>query len=66
MLDIPWVALIDQSISIVVVHSSSIKIEDSSKIAWRAKMDSLKIILNGVSLSKLGRIALVETLVEKI
>jgi hypothetical protein len=29
-------------------------------------MDSLKTILNGVSLSKLGRIALVETLVEQI
>jgi hypothetical protein len=54
-LDIPWVALIDQSISIVVAHSSSIRVKDSLKTTWRTKMDNiLKTILNGESLSKLG------------
>jgi len=64
-LDIPWLALIGQSISIVVfvAHSSSIRVKDSLEIDSRTKMDSLKSILNGgVSLSKLGGIVLVETL----
>jgi dynamin GTPase len=65
-LDIPWVALIGQSISIAAAHSGSVRIEDSLEAAWRAEMDSLKAILNGVSLSKLGRIALVETLAQRI
>ncbi|CAM6079306.1 unnamed protein product [Sphagnum tenellum] len=65
-LDIPWVALIGQSISIAAAHSGSGRIEDSLETAWRAEMDSLKAILNGVSLSKLGRIALVETLAQQI
>jgi hypothetical protein len=43
-----------------------ILVEYSSKIAWRAKMDFLKTILNGVSLSQLGRITFVETFVEQI
>jgi dynamin GTPase len=65
-LDIPWVALIGQSVSIAAAHSGSVRIEDSLETAWRAEMDSLKAILNGVSLSKLGRIALVETLAQQI
>jgi len=64
--DIPWAALIGQSISIAAAHSGSVRIEDSLETAWRAEMDSLKAILNGVSLSKLGRIALVETLAQQI
>jgi dynamin GTPase len=43
-LDIPWVALIGQSVSIVAAHSGSIRIEDSLETAWRTKMDSLKTI----------------------
>ncbi len=63
MLDIPWVALIGQSVSIVLAHSSSIRVEDSLETAWRTKMDFLKAILNGVSLSKAWRDrVLVETL----
>jgi len=46
----------------IVAHSGSIRVKDSLEIASRTKMDSLKSILNGVSLSKLGGIVLVETL----
>ncbi|CAM6022611.1 unnamed protein product [Sphagnum balticum] len=65
-LDIPWVALIGQSVSIAAAHSGSVSAEDSLETAWRAEMDSLKSILNGASPSKLGRIALVETLAQQI
>jgi dynamin GTPase len=58
--------LIGQSVSIAAAHSGSVSAEDSLETAWRAEMDSLKAILNGVSLSKLGRIALVETLAQQI
>jgi hypothetical protein len=46
----------------VVAHFGSIRIEDSLETSRRTKMDFLKTIYNGVSLSKLGGIVLVETL----
>lgn len=62
-LDVPWVALIGQSVSIAAAHSSS---EDSLDTAWKAEMETLKSILNGAPSSKLGRIALVEVLSRQI
>lgn len=62
-MDIPWVALIGQSVSIAAAHSSS---EDSLETAWKAEMETLKSILNGAPSAKLGRIALVETLAHQI
>ena len=61
--DIPWVAMIGQSVSIAAAHSNG---EDSLDTAWRAEMESLKSILNGAPSAKLGRIALVETLSHQI
>jgi dynamin GTPase len=61
--DIPWVALIGQSVSIAAAHSNG---EDSSDSAWKAEMESLKSILSGAPSAKLGRIALVETLSHQI
>jgi dynamin GTPase len=61
--DIPWVALIGQSVSIAAAHSNG---EDSLDTAWKAEMDSLKSILSGAPSTKLGRIALVETLSHQI
>uniref|UniRef100_A0A7I4D6I6 dynamin GTPase n=1 Tax=Physcomitrium patens TaxID=3218 RepID=A0A7I4D6I6_PHYPA len=61
--DIPWVALIGQSVSIAAAHSSP---EDSLDTAWKAEMESLKTILKGAPSAKLGRIALLETLASKI
>lgn len=61
--DIPWVALIGQSVAIAAAHSNG---EDSSESAWRAEMESLKTILSGAPSTKLGRIALVETLSHQI
>jgi len=62
-MDIPWVALIGQSVSIAAAHSSG---EDSLETAWKAEMESLKSILNGAPSGKLGRVALVETLAHQI
>jgi len=61
--DIPWVALIGQSVSIAAAHSNG---EDSLETAWKAEMESLKSILSGAPSAKLGRIALVETLSHQI
>lgn len=61
--DIPWVALIGQSVSIAAAHSNG---EHSLDTAWKAEMESLKSILNGAPSTKLGRIALVETLSHQI
>jgi dynamin GTPase len=63
--DYPWVALIGQSVSIAAAHAGS-GAEDSLEAAWRAETESLKSILSGASASKLGRIALVETLSKQI
>lgn len=60
--DIPWVALIGQSVSIASAQSGSGASESSLETAWRAETESLKSILTGAPQSKLGRIALVESL----
>ncbi|XP_010458366.1 PREDICTED: dynamin-2A [Camelina sativa] len=62
--DIPWVAIIGQSVSIASAQSGSG--ENSLETAWRAESDSLKSILTGAPQSKLGRIALVDTLASQI
>ncbi|KAL4303962.1 hypothetical protein GQ457_10G015750 [Hibiscus cannabinus] len=62
-LDIPWVALIGQSVSIASAQSGS---ENSLETAWRAESESLKSILTGAPQSKLGRIALVDALAQQI
>lgn len=62
--DIPWVALIGQSVSIASAQSGSG--ENSLETAWRAESESLKSILTGAPQSKLGRIALVDTLASQI
>ncbi|KAJ4895561.1 Dynamin-2A [Raphanus sativus] len=62
--DIPWVALIGQSVAIATAQSGSA--ENSLETAWRAESESLKSILTGAPQSKLGRIALVDTLASQI
>ncbi|KAF8110019.1 hypothetical protein N665_0088s0034 [Sinapis alba] len=62
--DIPWVALIGQSVAIASAQSGSG--ENSLETAWRAESESLKSILTGAPQSKLGRIALVDTLANQI
>ncbi|EOA33596.1 hypothetical protein CARUB_v10019746mg [Capsella rubella] len=62
--DIPWVALIGQSVSIASAQSGGS--ENSLETAWRAESESLKSILTGAPQSKLGRIALVDTLASQI
>uniref|UniRef100_A0A1J3HPA4 dynamin GTPase n=1 Tax=Noccaea caerulescens TaxID=107243 RepID=A0A1J3HPA4_NOCCA len=62
--DIPWVALIGQSVAIASAQSGGS--ENSLETAWRAESESLKSILTGAPQSKLGRIALVDTLATQI
>ncbi|XP_030511358.1 dynamin-2A-like [Rhodamnia argentea] len=64
--DIPWVALIGQSVSIASTQSGGVGSENSLETAWRAESESLKSILTGAPQSKLGRIALVEALAGQI
>ncbi|XP_038885141.1 dynamin-2A-like [Benincasa hispida] len=64
--DIPWVALIGQSVSIATAQSGSVGSENSLETAWRAESESLKSILTGAPQSKLGRIALVDALAQQI
>ncbi|CAK8564529.1 unnamed protein product [Lathyrus sativus] len=64
--DIPWVALIGQSVSLASAQSGSGAPESSLETAWRAETESLKSILTGAPQSKLGRIALVESLAAQI
>ncbi|GAB2253878.1 hypothetical protein Droror1_Dr00021687 [Drosera rotundifolia] len=64
--DIPWVALIGQSVAIATAQSSNGGSENSLETAWRAESESLKSILTGAPQSKLGRIALVEVLATQI
>ncbi|XP_065847491.1 dynamin-2A-like [Euphorbia lathyris] len=61
--DIPWVALIGQSVSIASAQSGS---ENSLETAWRAESESLKSILTGAPQAKLGRVALVDALAQQI
>ncbi|KAJ8529728.1 hypothetical protein K7X08_036563 [Anisodus acutangulus] len=64
--DIPWVALIGQSVSIASAQSGSVSNDNSLETAWRAESESLKSILTKAPQSKLGRLALVETLAQQI
>ncbi|KAF8404026.1 hypothetical protein HHK36_008902 [Tetracentron sinense] len=64
--DIQWVALIGQSVSIASAQSGSVGSESSLETAWRAESESLKSILTGAPQSKLGRVALVDTLAGQI
>ncbi|OVA10201.1 Dynamin central domain [Macleaya cordata] len=64
--DIPWVALIGQSVSIASAQSGSVGSDNSLETAWRAESESLKSILTGAPQSKLGRVALVDTLAQQI
>ncbi|CAN7035880.1 unnamed protein product [Brassica rapa subsp. trilocularis] len=63
--DIPWVALIGQSVSIASAAQSG-NGENSLETAWRAESESLNKTLTGAPQSKLGRNALVETLASQI
>lgn len=63
--EIPWVALIGQSVAIASTQSGS-GADNSLETAWRAESESLKSILTGAPQSKLGRLALVETLAQQI
>ncbi|KAI7731363.1 hypothetical protein M8C21_025557 [Ambrosia artemisiifolia] len=64
--DIPWVALIGQSVSIASAQSGNVGSDNSLETAWRAESESLKSILTGAPQNKLGRLALVETLAHQI
>ena len=64
--DIPWIALIGQSVSIASAQSGSVGSESSLETAWKAESESLKSILTGAPQSKLGRIALVDALAQQI
>ncbi|KAJ9676339.1 hypothetical protein PVL29_025050 [Vitis rotundifolia] len=64
--EMPWVALIGQSVSIASAQSGSVGSENSLETAWRAESESLKSILTGAPQSKLGRIALVDALAQQI
>ncbi|GKV31611.1 hypothetical protein SLEP1_g40287 [Rubroshorea leprosula] len=64
--DIPWVALIGQTVSIASAQSGSAASDNSLETAWKAENESLKSILTGAPQSKLGRIALVDALAGQI
>ncbi|KAK4777608.1 hypothetical protein SAY87_017795 [Trapa incisa] len=62
--DIPWIALIGQSVSIA--SSQTGNADSSLETSWRAESESLKSILTGAPQSKLGRLALVDSLAGQI
>ncbi|GMI93198.1 Dynamin related protein 2B, dynamin-like 3 [Hibiscus trionum] len=64
--DIPWAALIGQSVSIASTQSGSASSDNSLETAWRAESESLKSILTGAPQNKLGRVALVDVLAGQI
>jgi dynamin 1/3 len=64
--DIEWVALIGQSVALASAQSGSGGPENSLETAWQAEAESLKNILTGAPQSKLGRIALVDTIAKQI
>ncbi|GKV39964.1 hypothetical protein SLEP1_g47653 [Rubroshorea leprosula] len=64
--DIPWIALIGQTVSIASAQSGTAASDNSLETAWRAENESLKSILVGAPQSKLGRIALVDALAGQI
>ncbi|KQK02008.1 dynamin-2A [Brachypodium distachyon] len=64
--EIEWVALIGQSVALASAQSGSVGSENSLETAWRAEAETLKSILTGAPQSKLGRIALVDTIAKQI
>ncbi|CAM8999406.1 unnamed protein product [Rhodiola kirilowii] len=64
--DIPWVALIGQSVSIASAQSGSAGSDNSLETAWKAESESLKSILTGAPQNKLGRMALIDSLAHQI
>ncbi|XP_055816404.1 dynamin-2A [Solanum dulcamara] len=64
--DIPWVALIGQSVSIASAQSGNVGNDNSLETAWCAESESLKSILTKAPQNKLGRVALVEALAQQI
>ncbi|KAJ3679646.1 hypothetical protein LUZ60_017657 [Juncus effusus] len=65
--EIPFVALIGQSVSIASAQSGgSVGADNSLETAWKAESESLKGLLSGAPASKLGRVALVDTLGKQI
>ncbi|KAH7674569.1 dynamin GTPase protein [Dioscorea alata] len=64
--DVTWVALIGQSVSIASAQAGSVGSDNSMETAWRAESESLRSILTGASPSKLGRVALVDTIAKQI
>uniref|UniRef100_A0A7N0VKV9 dynamin GTPase n=1 Tax=Kalanchoe fedtschenkoi TaxID=63787 RepID=A0A7N0VKV9_KALFE len=64
--DIPWVTLIGQSVSIASAQSGSAGGDNSLEAAWKAESESLKSILTGAPQSKLGRVALIDSLAHQI
>uniref|UniRef100_J3MCW7 dynamin GTPase n=1 Tax=Oryza brachyantha TaxID=4533 RepID=J3MCW7_ORYBR len=62
--DIEWVALIGQSVAIASAQAAGS--ENSLETAWHAEAETLKSILTGAPKSKLGRIALVDTIAKQI
>ncbi|XP_006649028.1 dynamin-2A-like [Oryza brachyantha] len=64
--EIEWVALIGQSVSIASAQSGSVGSENSLETAWQAEAETLKSILTGAPRSRLGRIALVDTIAKQI
>ncbi|KAL9448623.1 hypothetical protein AB3S75_015996 [Citrus x aurantiifolia] len=64
--DIPWVAVIGQSVAISSVSSSGAAADSSLEAAWRAEVETLKRLLSGAPQNKLGRVALVDTIAGQI
>ncbi|XP_042417888.1 dynamin-2A-like [Zingiber officinale] len=64
--DIPWVALIGQSVSIASAQGGTVGSDNSLETAWKAEAESLKSILTGAPPNKLGRVALVDALAKQI
>lgn len=64
--DIPWVAVIGQSVAISSVSSGGGAAESSLEAAWRAEVETLKRLLSGAPQNKLGRVALVDIIAGQI
>ncbi|XP_074582405.1 dynamin-2A-like [Curcuma longa] len=64
--DIPWVALIGQSVSLASAQAGTVGSDNSLETAWKAEAESLKSILAGAPQNKLGRVALVDALAKQI
>ncbi|XP_062192158.1 dynamin-2A-like [Phragmites australis] len=63
--DIQWVATIGHSVAIASAQSE-VGSETSPETSWQAEGDSLISILSGAPQSKLGRVALVDSLAKQI